>query len=125
MRILRKYQFEYVSCLPEELKRQIIEEVSEIVSELLLNKEDKQEAIENANCSKVCDLEDTITIQYLEDSKKPYTIFYDYQGKTYFNVWDAETMEDAIMDAKYQLEDCKTGYTVLEDMTRELKENQY
>ena len=56
---------------------------------------------------------------------KPYTIFYDYNGKTYHDMWDAETLEDAIMDAKYQLEDCKTGYTVLEDMTRDLKENKY
>ena len=56
---------------------------------------------------------------------KPYTIFYDYNGKTYHDIWDAENLEDAIMDAKYQLEDCKRGYTVLEDMTRELKENWY
>lgn len=41
---------------------------------------------------------------------KPYTIFYEYQSKTYFNVWDAETLEYAILDAKYQLEDCKIGY---------------
>ena len=56
---------------------------------------------------------------------KPYTIFYDYNGKTYHDIWDAENLEDAIIDAKYQLEDCKRGYTVLEDMTRELKENWY
>ena len=56
---------------------------------------------------------------------KPYTIFYNYNGKTYSNVWEAENLEDAIMDAKYQLEDCKRGYTVLEGMTRELKENWY
>ena len=55
---------------------------------------------------------------------KPYTIFYDYNGKTYHNVWEAKTLEDAIADAKYQLEDCKQSYTVREDMTRELKDNQ-
>ncbi len=53
---------------------------------------------------------------------KPYTIFYDYQGKIYTNVWEAETLEDAIMDAKYQLEDCKTGYIVLDYMCRSCKE---
>lgn len=56
---------------------------------------------------------------------KPYTIFYDYNRKTYINVWEAETLEDAILNAKYQLEDCKTGYTVLDYMCRSLKENQY
>lgn len=56
---------------------------------------------------------------------KPYTIFYDYNGETYHNVWEAETLEDAIMDAKYQLEDCKTGYTVLDYMCRGRKDNQY
>ena len=55
---------------------------------------------------------------------KPYTIFYDYEGTTYHDIWDAETLEDAIMDAKYQLEDCKRGYTVLEDKCRNWKDNQ-
>lgn len=55
---------------------------------------------------------------------KPYTIFYDYNGKTYHNVWEAKTLEDAIADAKYQLEDCKQGYTVLDYMCRSCKENQ-
>ena len=125
MNIPRKYQHEYICCLPQSLESQIMAEVRQNIEQLLLNKEEKQEAIENANLSKVCDLEDTILIQYVEDSKKSYTVFYDYQGKTYSNVWDAESLEDAILDAKHQLEDCKTGYTVLEDMTRNLKENQY
>lgn len=56
---------------------------------------------------------------------KPYTIFYDYNRKTYHNVQEAETLEDSILDAKYQLEDCKQGYTVLEDITMKLMENQY
>ena len=56
---------------------------------------------------------------------KSYTIFYDCDGKTYHNVWEAESLEDAILNAKYQLEDCNAGCTVLEDMTRELKENWY
>ena len=39
--------------------------VRENISDLLLNNEEKKEAIENANCSKVCDLEDTIQIKYV------------------------------------------------------------
>lgn len=65
MKIPRKLQHEYVSCLPQSLEKQIMTEVRRNISELLLNKEEKQEAIENANCSKVCDLEDTIKIQYV------------------------------------------------------------
>ena len=66
MKIHRKYQHEYICCLPQSLEKQIMTEVRRNISELLLNKEEKQEAIENANCSKVCDLEDTIKIQSVE-----------------------------------------------------------
>lgn len=65
MKIPKQYQYEYVSCLPQALERQIMTAVSKKISNLLLNKEEKQEAIENANCSKVCDLEDTIQIEYV------------------------------------------------------------
>lgn len=65
MKIPKKYQHEYVSCLPQSLENQIMKEVKSNISELLLNKEEKQEAIENAHSSKVCDLEDTITIKYV------------------------------------------------------------
>lgn len=65
MKIPKKYQFEYVSCLPQTLEHQIMTTVSQNISQLLLNKEEKQEAIENAKCSKVCDLEDTIHIEYV------------------------------------------------------------
>lgn len=65
MKILKKYQHEYISCLPQFLENQIMIEIKKNISQLLLNKEEKQEAIENANYSKVCDLEDTIHIEYV------------------------------------------------------------
>lgn len=65
MKIPKQYQFEYVSCLPQTLEKQIMIVVSTNISQLLLNKEEKQEAIENVKCSKMCDLEDTIQIEYV------------------------------------------------------------
>lgn len=65
MKIPKQYQFEYVSCLPQKLECHIMSEVRKNILKLLLNEEEKQEAIENANCSKVCDLEDTIQIEYV------------------------------------------------------------
>lgn len=65
MKISKKYQFEYVCCLPIVLEKAVMTEVKKSISELLLSDEEKQEAIENANCSKVCDLEDTIQIEYV------------------------------------------------------------
>ena len=65
MKIPRKYQHEYICCLPHSLENQIMTGVRDNISKLLLNKKEKKEAIENANCSKVCDLEDTISIQYV------------------------------------------------------------
>ena len=53
-----------------------------------------------------------------------YEIYYLVNNKEYHTPYEAETFEDALLDAKYQLEDCK-GYTVLEEKTREEKENQY
>lgn len=65
MKIPRKYQHEHICCLPQSLENQIMTEVRKNISKLLLNKEEKQEAIKNAHCSKVCDLENTIVIQYV------------------------------------------------------------
>lgn len=66
MNIPKKYQFKYVCCLPECLEKQIMIRVKRNISKIhFLSKEEKQEAIENANCSKVYDLEDTIKIIYI------------------------------------------------------------
>lgn len=64
MKISKIYQHEYVSCLPQSLENKIMTEIKRNISQLL-SKEETQEAIENANCSKVCDLEDTIQIQFV------------------------------------------------------------
>lgn len=65
MKIPKIYQHEYVSCLPQSLENKIMTEIKRNISQLFINKEEMQEAIENANCSKVCDLEDTIRIQFV------------------------------------------------------------
>lgn len=65
MKIPRRYKHEYICCLPKTLENRIMAAVRENISDLLLNNEEKKEAIENANCSKVCDLEDTIQIKYV------------------------------------------------------------
>lgn len=54
---------------------------------------------------------------------KTYTIFYEHKGRTYSDVWNSDNLDDAILDAKYQLEDCGHDNKVLEEKTRELKEN--
>ena len=65
MQIPKKYKHEYVCCLPKPLEKRIMAAVSKNISAILLNEEEKEEAVENANCSKVCDLEDTIQIEYV------------------------------------------------------------
>lgn len=65
MKIPKIYQHEYVSCLPQSLENKIMIEIKRNISQLLINEEEMQKAIENANCSKVCDLEDTIQIQFV------------------------------------------------------------
>ena len=65
MKIPKKYQFEYIKCLPFSLMHYIMKEVKIEISKLILTNEEKQEAIENASFSKVCDLEDLIFIKYV------------------------------------------------------------
>ena len=64
MKISKKYKHEYICCLPKPLEKRIMVAVNKNISQLLLNEEEKQEAVKNANCSKVCDLENTIHIEY-------------------------------------------------------------
>lgn len=65
MTISKEYKHEYISCLPESIETEIMNAICKEISTLLLTDSEKQEAIENANCSKVCDLEDTIQIIYI------------------------------------------------------------
>ena len=65
MRIPKKFRFEYVACLPLHMETSTMKEVRQNISGLFLSKKEKQEAVKNAACSKVCDLEDTINIEYV------------------------------------------------------------
>ena len=62
MNISKKYKFEYVCCLPKNLERAIMERVEKTIHSLLLSEEEKKQALEDANTSKVCDLTETIDI---------------------------------------------------------------
>lgn len=63
--IPKQYAHEYVNCLPESLEDAIMKAVRKVVSTALLTDDEKENAIEMANCSKVCDLTpDTIKIRF-------------------------------------------------------------
>lgn len=63
--IPKQYAHEYVCCIPESLENAIMQSVRKVVSTALLTDDEKEEAIENANNSKVCDLtHDTIKIRF-------------------------------------------------------------
>lgn len=65
MTMPKQYKYEYICCLPTELEAEVMEEVRKEVSALFLTDIEKQEAIENANCSKACDLTETIEIEFI------------------------------------------------------------
>ena len=65
MKIPKQYKYEYVSCLPEKLESQVMQEVKKEVTNLFLTDSEKQEAIENANNEKICNLTDTINIEFI------------------------------------------------------------
>ena len=65
LKIQKQYMHEYVSCVPIHLKSQIMEEVKKVIDTLLLSDSEKKEAIENAQCEKVCNLTDTIDIKFI------------------------------------------------------------
>lgn len=64
MKIQRKFTHEYVCCLPKDIESELMKEVKEVISTLLLTEEEKENAIDNANNSKVCDLTDTVEIDF-------------------------------------------------------------
>ena len=65
LKIQKQYKHEYVSCIPIELEKSIMEEVKKVIDTLLLSDSEKKEAIENAQCEKVCNLTDTIQIKWV------------------------------------------------------------
>lgn len=62
MRISEKYKFEYVCCLPKSIEAAIMKRVEKVIYSLLLTESEKEQALEDANTSKVCDLTETIEI---------------------------------------------------------------
>ena len=65
IKIPQKYSHEYVCCLSIELEQSIMQEVKKEVANLFLTDSEKQEAIENANNEKLCNLTDTINIEFI------------------------------------------------------------
>lgn len=65
IKINKNLSHEYVCCLSQELENEIMKEVRKEITTLLLTEEEKQEAIENANNSKVYNLIDTIEIKFI------------------------------------------------------------
>lgn len=65
MLIPKQYRHEYVCCLPIELEQGIMSEVKKEITSLYLSDLEKQEAIENANNEKVCNLTETINIKFI------------------------------------------------------------
>lgn len=65
IKIQKQYKHEYVCCLPVKLEQAIMAEVKKEIASLHLSDLEKQEAIENANNEKVCNLTDTIEIDFI------------------------------------------------------------
>lgn len=65
IKISKRYRFEYVCNIPSHIKYIIMQSIKKSVKNLLLDKKEKMEAIENAENSKICDLEELIHIEYI------------------------------------------------------------
>lgn len=59
----KSYQQEYVLCLPEPIQQQILSEVTKAI-QTLTKEQQTPDAFKQAKHSKVCDLENTIQIEY-------------------------------------------------------------
>lgn len=66
VRLEKKYLHGYYLCqLPRIKQDAIMREVKKVVNTLLLDDVKKKEAIENAECEKVCNLTDTIDFEWV------------------------------------------------------------
>lgn len=65
IKISKQYRFEYVCYIPKHIKCLIVKAIKKSVEKLLLDKEEKRNAIENAKNSKICNLEELIHIEYI------------------------------------------------------------
>lgn len=60
----KRYSHEYVCRLPLELEKKVMDAVKEASSSLILSDQERQEAVDNANNSRVCDLTDMIRLVF-------------------------------------------------------------
>ena len=65
LNINKSYAHDYVCCLPNQISCEVMNEVKKVVSALHLTETEKQEAVENAECEKLCNLTDTIEIEFI------------------------------------------------------------
>lgn len=64
LKVDKEYANRYVGCLPEKVQKEIKDKVEESLNTLSLSKKEKEEALTNAMNSKVCDLTNTIEIEF-------------------------------------------------------------
>lgn len=66
IKLEEKYLHGYYLCqLPQEKQNEIMTEVRKVVDTLLLDENEKREAIENAECEKICNLTETIDFEWI------------------------------------------------------------
>ena len=66
IKLERRYLHGYYLCqLPQEKQDEIMDAIKLEVEELFLTDEEKVEAIENAECEKVCNLTETINFEWI------------------------------------------------------------
>lgn len=71
IKLEKKYLHGYYLCqLPQEKQDEIMTEIRRVVDILLLDENEKQEAIENAKCEKICNLTDTVEFEWIEDEEE-------------------------------------------------------
>ena len=66
IKLEKKYLHGYYLCqLSQDKQDEIMAEVRRVVDTLLLDENEKQEAIENAECEKICNLTDTVDFKWV------------------------------------------------------------
>ncbi len=66
IKLEKKYLHGYYLCqLPQDKQDEIMTEVRKVVDTLLLDEDEKQEAIKNAECEKICNLTDTVDFEWV------------------------------------------------------------
>lgn len=66
IKLEEKYLHGYYLCqLPQDKQDEIMTEVRRVVDTLLLDENEKAEAIKNAECEKICNLTDTVDFEWV------------------------------------------------------------